>query len=315
MRSDTIVLIGASDVTLAVGTAVLEAGIGISCIITNKAEFDISYSPSKVRNYRSVDIHSWAIERHIPVFTGTDYDAALATIPASDRKLCLVAGWYHMVPRRFREAFELGCLGFHASLLPALRGGAPLNWAMLAGMTETGVSLFQLTDGVDDGGLFGQERFAIAHRATISDLVAASQEACAALAQKHLADILSGALTASPQTGTPSYSLQRSPADGRIDWLEPAERIDLLVRAVSHPYPGAFTELEGEKIIIWSTELLADPIVVYGAPGQIARLPGLDQIFVVTGTDPLGIIAATNISGEDVLPQLRKAAHKRFAVF
>jgi methionyl-tRNA formyltransferase len=221
-----------------------------------------------------------------------------------------------MVPRSFRKRFPSGCFGFHASLLLELRGGAPLNWAILSGLSETGVTLFSLEDGVDDGLVFGQARFPIGSRTTIGDLVNASREACSALTRKLLRDLLAGTATSSIQKGIPSYGLQRIPEDGRIEWNRSAVDIDRLVRAVSRPYPGAFTSLNGERIRIWATEMTPENPLVFGAPGQIANLPGaspgLSLPCVVTGAGILFITDATDSRDVSVLETLRKSSHRRF---
>lgn len=217
-----------------------------------------------------------------------------------------------MVPRRFRGAFTRGCFGFHASLLPQLRGGAPLNWAILSGMEETGVTLFEMVEGVDAGLVFGQERFPVAPRATIGDLVAASRNACTILTRRHLPSLLDGSATGRAQEGEASYGLQRTPGDGRIVWGRPRAEIDRLVRAVSRPYPGAFTTLGDERIHIWSTQLPDEAPLVFGSPGQLAILPQFALPCVVTSDGLLLIAEATGADGNDCLDKLRKAGHKRF---
>lgn len=308
-----IIILGSTDITLAVAQATLQAGVGIAAIANIGSTFNISYSREKISNARYRDISSWCSEHQVRNIPFTSYDDLIREIEGHDIPLCLVAGWYHMVPRSFRDFFPKGCLGFHASLLPQLRGGAPLNWAILSGLKETGVSLFEMDDGVDTGRLYAQSRFPIGARTKIGDLVEVSQKVSAEIIHRNLAQILSDRLEPYAQNGEASYGLQRQPADSRINWNSRSQDIDSLIRATSRPYPGAFTTLNEEKISIWSAEVLEDAPLVYGAPGQIFSLPDSEYPCVVTGDVPLKILEATDAEGTDTLKLLRRSGHQRFS--
>jgi methionyl-tRNA formyltransferase len=312
MKGD-IVLLGSTDVSLAVAVAIHEAGMRLRAIVKTEKVFSISYSATGVTNVRSADIDEWAGSQDVPVIGFTNYHDLAAHFAADTPALCLVAGWYHIVPRHFRSMFKRGCYGLHASLLPQLRGGAPLNWAILSGATETGVSLFGMEDGVDDGLIYGQEVFTIGPRTTIAELVHESKDACAALVRKYLPDILAGRCEGRKQAGAESYGLQRTPEDGRVDWRKPAGEIDRLVRAVGRPYPGAFTMMEGEKVTIWAADPVTAAPQVFGACGQIARLAGVEDPVVVTGKGLLRILEATSDNGLNIIEKLRRSAHRRFS--
>src|SRR5262249_39635288 len=141
--------------------------------------FSISYRPQGVSNARFVDLAGWCEARDVPRLR---YHAApgVAEFGAEiGADFLLAAAWYHMVPANVRARFPRGAAGIHGSLLPKLRGGAPLNWAILLGLEETGVSLFALSDGVDDGPLYGQRRIALSGATTIGELVEQSRDAAA----------------------------------------------------------------------------------------------------------------------------------------
>lgn len=308
-----VLLLGGTDVTLAVAEAVMASGADLSAVVSVAAQFSISYSRDKITNVRNVDLATWCERHNIRHIAFQSYDQVVADLDGVQPDLCLVAGWYHMVPGKFRERFPRGCHGFHASLLPQLRGGAPLNWALLSGLRETGVTLFELGDGVDDGNIFGQERFPIGARTTIGELVEASRSACARLTQTLLPAMLDGSLSGKAQTGVASYGLQRRPEDGRIDWTRSVTEIDTLIRATGHPYPGAFTELEGAEIRIWSAMPMDGLPQVWGIPGQIARISECDSPCVVARDGLLVIRDATDAEGACCIDKLRKSGHKRFS--
>lgn len=309
-----VLLLGSTDVTLAVADAVLRTGVGIEAIVSAGESFDISYSDRPVRNVRFADIPTWCAQHGTQVLRFNSYEQIAGDLECRDIPVCLVAGWYHMLPRRFRDRFERSCIGFHASLLPQLRGGAPLNWAILAGLSNTGVTMLQLADGIDDGPIFGRRSFPIGPRSTIAELVAKSGEACVSLVGEFLPAIIAGQCMPHAQSGEPSYGLQRQPEDGRIKWTWTAEAIDRLVRAVGRPYGGAFCEFAGQRIHVWRTEPLANGPRVHGIPGQILRLPSMEHPGVVTGDGILVIFEATDEGGRCALPLLRRSSQKRFAV-
>ena len=307
-----IVLFGGTDLTLILAKTIVDMGFNLVGVVTIGRRFSISYRPSGVDNVRFSDVADWAESTGIPVHYFESNDKVIPFVQSLSADFALVAGWYHMLPQSLRACFPKGCAGVHASLLPSYRGGAPLNWAILDGATETGVSLFELTDGVDDGPIYGQERLSISPRSCIGELVERANEASVALVRTCLPLIKEGTLTPFPQMGTPSYTLQRIPADGAIDWRGDALLIDRLIRAVGRPYPGALTMKDDILIKIWKAEPFPDngPRVL-GAPGQIANLPDERFPIVVCGTGSLRILEATTEDGTDALPMLRKSNHQR----
>ena len=308
-----ILLFGATELSVLVADQLSTLGLAPVGVVYVGRSFPISYRSEGVTNSRFGDVNAWAQEHDIPsrAYGAADDASSFAVDVGAD--FGLVAGWYHMVPRSLRERFPFGCAGLHASLLPKFRGGAPLNWAMLARESSSGVSLFELGDGVDDGPLYGQKAFAIGERARIADLIAASQSAALALVAECLPAVADGRLAPTPQTGVPSYCLQRSPEDGWVDWRCSADDIDLLVRAVGRPYPGAFALLGSTRVFIWAAEPVPD-VEIHGVAGQIARLPGHANPVVVTGRGVLAIQDATDASGRSLMTELVKAANQRFEV-
>jgi methionyl-tRNA formyltransferase len=306
-----VLLLGGTDLTLRVAEMMPLEGVDLAGVVSVPRHFSISYRPGGVANVRHVELEAWCREREIPTasYIGHADITNLADRVGAD--CAVVAGWFHMLPKDLRDRFPLGCLGVHASLLPQLRGGAPLNWAILNGERKTGVTVFELADGVDDGPIYEQRAFPIGARVQVGELV----EAATALSQELLRDLLPrvahGNAAVTPQRGEPSYGLQREPGDGEIDWEKSAEQVDRLVRAVSSPYPGAFTKLDGERITIWETEPIARPRI-HGAPGQLTRVPGSVLPSVVTGSGALAILSAVDEGDTDARERLLGAAGRRF---
>jgi methionyl-tRNA formyltransferase len=308
----SVVVFGSTELTQLVAAEVhASADLELAGVVHAPPEFRISYAPAGFRSTRFTDVGAWARDQGVPT-AQQGADDLVAFARGCGATLALVAGWYHNLPRALIAAFPRGAVGLHASLLPELRGHAPLPWAILLGLERTGVSLFVIDPdvGVDEGGLHGQASFAIERRAHVAELVAAAGAASVELVRTRLADVLAGA-PPEPQMGTPSYGLHRTPADGHIDWSVPATAIDRLVRAVSRPYPGAFSVLGGTCHRVWQAEP-RDDLVVHGAVGQVAHVAGASHPVVVTGSGCLELLEVTDDGGSDLVPALRRANHLRF---
>jgi len=303
-----VLLLGGTDVTLVAADALMESGQDIAAAVHLPEEFAISYRPA-FHNSRHADVAGWARSRGVPSVAYENPDQLLDVIRDESPEIGLAAGWYHMVPRRVRSGLPLGCLGLHASLLPRLRGGAPLAWAILSGATETGVSLFVLSDGVDDGPLYGQRSFPLGPRTRVNDLVGAANTAVHELIIACFPGIAARTLHPIPQRGEPSYGLQRSPDDGRIRWDRPASEIDRLVRASGPPYPGAFTYLEEERLTVLDVEPMSG-VTVWGRPGQVARIDECPDPCVVTGHGVVRVIECVDSRAEDARPLLLRSVHR-----
>ena len=306
-----ILLLGSTDLTVAIGTCLREIGLAPAAVVHVPDMFSISYRRSGVRNARHADLDAWARDAGAESIAYAGPEDLVQRAGAFD--IGLAVGWYHMIPRTVRAAMPRGVLGIHASLLPALRGGAPLPWAILSGLPETGISLFQMEDGVDDGDIWGQVAFPIGPRSSVADLVAAAEDGALRLVRTLLPRIAANEAKPRPQSGQGSWCLQRFPEDGAIDWRAPCLEIDRLVRAVTRPYPGAFADLEGERIFIWQARPLAQPVRVLGRAGQLCRLPVSPYPLALAGDGLLEILSAETAQGEDALPLLLKAAHRRFS--
>ena len=307
-----IVLFGGTDLTLRVAEALVELGIPPVCVFHVGRKFTISYNPEGTSNAKFADMARWAGERSIEAHQYQSVDATIATLQRLQPGIGIAAGWYHKLPIGLRHIFARGVIGLHASLLPKYRGGAPLNWALLQDERESGVSLFELSDGVDDGPLYGQRRFPIHRHDYIGDLVERANDAAVNLLRESIAGVVDGSLTPRPQNGSPTYCLQRNPDDGIIDWTRPADEIERLVRAVSCPYPGARAALAKTTLTIWRASAVLSGPTVLGRPGQIAPVPGVASPCVVTGRGLLAIEQARSKDGTDLVPLIQRSAQQRF---
>lgn len=157
-----------------------------------------------------------------------------------------------MIPPEVLEMAKRGALNLHGSLLPRYRGRAPANWVLVNGETETGVSLHYMVAKPDAGELVDQERVSIAFEETPLSLYGKLEQAAVKVLDRTLPLLKAGTAPHRPlDLSAGSYFGGRKPEDGRLDWSWPAVKNFYLIRGVTHPYPGAFTAWNGQKLYIW----------------------------------------------------------------
>ena len=217
-------------------------------------EFTISYSDTKVKNTNYANLKTIADKHNIPYCEidsvegkkTKDYENIIKELSLD---LILVLGWYYMVPKSTRELSKYGAWGIHASLLPKYAGGAPLNWAIINGEKETGVTLFRMEDGVDDGDIIAQKSFAIEYEDTIKEVYDKATVASKQILAEVLDSIGNVKLTSQDKSEIEIFP-QRKPKDGEIDWNENSSVIYNFIRAQTIPYPCAFSIINNETVKI-----------------------------------------------------------------
>lgn len=232
-------------------------GLELVGIVTTAKRIRTSYAPKGIELVTHHDFLPWAAERGVPAYCeGETFRPRRCAewLGARGADLLLVLGWHFLLPQRLRQLAAKGAAGVHASLLPKYRGGAPLVWAIINGEKQVGATFFYLNDGVDDGDVIGQALVPVTPEDTIATVYSKVTAASVDLLKTMLPRVADGSAPRLPQDRTQaSIYPQRSPADGEIDWNQPAARIHDFVRAQTKPYPGAFTWLAGEKVTIWRT--------------------------------------------------------------
>jgi methionyl-tRNA formyltransferase len=194
----------------------------------------------------------------------------------------------HMLKKSILELPRLGALNLHGSLLPRYRGRCPLNWVLIQGETETGVSLHYMEEKPDRGAVVAQQRVPIESSDTAYTLLGKMTEAAGELMRGIYPLLRAGQAPRLEQDHTQaSYYGGRRPEDGRIDWHKSATQIYNLVRAVTRPFPGAFTTYLGKIIYIWQGEVRELSSQAETRPGQIIPSPDGEGLLVATGQGAL----------------------------
>ena len=201
----------------------------------------------------------------------------------------VVVAYGLILPPPVLEIPRLGCLNIHASLLPRWRGAAPIQRAVLAGDTRTGISIMQMDAGLDTGPELLRRELDIGPRETGGELHDRLATVGASAIAEALAGVANGTLVARPQAiDGVTYAAKIRKDEARIDWSRPALEIDRLVRAFN-PWPVAETRLDGEQVRIWE----AQPFDKWGhsefcLPGTVLDEPG--RLVVATGDGALEVL-------------------------
>ena len=184
-----------------------------------------------------------------------------------------VIGLSQLVKDDIIKAAKKGVIGMHPAPLPKYRGRASNIWQHLLGEKKSALSIFFIDDGIDSGDILAQEPFEIANDDYCQDVCDKADEAAVVAMKRVLTQMLDGTLKPVKQNDEEAtYTLKRSPEDGLIDWNQPIKDIHLLIRAISRPYPGAFSLYDGKsKIIIYKAEMLPNKHYI-GFNGQIAEI-------------------------------------------
>ena len=182
-----------------------------------------------------------------------------------------------------------GCLNLHGSLLPKYRGRSPINWAIINGERESGVTLHYMTERPDDGDIVCRMKVPIGPEDTACVLNRKLVEAAGVMLDEYLPQIRRGCAPRLPQDhGDASYFGRRSPDDGAIDWKSSSGAIRNLVRAVTRPYPGAFTNRGNTRIYVWEVA----PHATVGAARPPGSVHSIDPLVVQCGQGALEVRTA-----------------------
>ena len=170
--------------------------------------------------------------------------------------LVCVVSWSMIIPPEILLLPELGCVGFHYSMLPRRRGGAPLNWALIEGLKETGTTLYYLDKGIDSGDIIAQRAFEIGDEDTVKDLLDKLLVICPGLLAENIDGIMACTATRVPQDeALATYTRRRKPEESEIDWSKSEWDIYNFIRALAHPYPCGFTKVGDRRLVIPSARM------------------------------------------------------------
>lgn len=268
--------------------ALVAAGYSIEAVFTH------ADTPGETQFFDSVA--RTAADLGIPVFAPEDANHPLwvERIRAMAPEVIFSFYYRHLLSPDVLALAPKGAFNLHGSLLPRYRGRAPLNWALVNGETETGVTLHRMVAKADAGAILAQKKVAIDNDDTALSLHHKLKAATKSLLSEVLPAIANGTAIEIEQDHAKATTVgRRTPEDGRIDWQKPARDIHNLIRAVTQPWPGAFSHAGTTKFIVWQAKVRDDfaparpGTVLSTAPFVIAC--GADALEIATGQGDPGI--------------------------
>jgi Methionyl-tRNA formyltransferase len=235
-------------------------------------------------------------EHDLPVFAPEDVNHPLWVERIQKLAPDVIFSFYyrHLLSQPILDIPQVGAFNLHGSLLPRYRGRAPANWVLVNGESETGVTLHKMVTQPDAGDIVAQQVVAISNEDTALTLHGKLKAAAEQLLATTLPQMKAGNITLTPQDeAKASYFGRRTPADGEIHWHKPAQEIYNLVRAVTRPYPGAFTFAGDRKLLVWQAAV----VPARGGNHTPGTIVSIDPLQVACGKDILEITSGQSEQG------------------
>jgi methionyl-tRNA formyltransferase len=269
--------------------SLLEAGIDVACLFTHEDD------PDEEIWFRTPV--ALARQHDIPVYSPENIRDEKWVSLIRDLQPDVIFSFYYrkMIPNAILEIPRTGAFNLHGSLLPQYRGRCPVNWVLIAGEEKTGVTLHYMVEKPDAGDIVAQREVAIDFEDDVFAVYGKLVIAAGELMRDILPKIRNGTFTRTAQTGPSSYFGGRRPEDGLIDWNQDAVAIYNFTRAVTHPYPGAFTYFNGRKLFIWKAYPVTDRSIDAAAGTVISE----DPLLVKAASGALKLISVQLEGGEE----------------
>ncbi|WP_312277649.1 bifunctional UDP-4-amino-4-deoxy-L-arabinose formyltransferase/UDP-glucuronic acid oxidase ArnA [Kosakonia cowanii] len=267
--------------------ALLDAGFDIAAIFT--------HADNAQENAFFSSVARLAAERGIPVYAPDDVNHPLWVDRIAEMKPDVIFSFYYrnLLGEAILNSTRIGAFNLHGSLLPAYRGRAPLNWVLVNGETQTGVTLHRMISRADAGAIIAQQAVEIADADDALSLHRKLTESAKHLLEGALPTLKSGTFSETAQDESKaSYVGRRTPEDGRLEWEKPAQTLHNLVRAVSDPWPGAFSFVGTHKFIVWKSRVRSDV-----APARAGTVISVAPLIIACGEGALEVMTGQTENG------------------
>jgi methionyl-tRNA formyltransferase len=276
MPAPRILFFGYSEVGHDCLSLLLERGDNVVALITHEDNPDEKIwfkPPALVARARGIPVHA-------PEKVGTPEWVERLSQMRPD--LILSAYYRNMISTKVLGLARLGAFNMHGSLLPKYRGRAPVNWAVLNGEPRIGMTLHRMVREPDAGAIVDQEGVEIGPRDTAEQAFRKVLPCARRVLARQIDALLAGTARETPQDASQAtYFGGRRPEDGRIDWSRTTAQVFNLVRAVADPYPGAFTDVGGARLMVWWAE--PEALAASGRKGRPGEVLSVAPLVVATG--------------------------------
>jgi len=299
-----IVFCACCEVGLPLLKKLLKDSVRIDYIVSFTKEQDDKFSISGYFDYSDI-AKEYNIKQYIPKSYNFKDNDDLYFFKENKFDLIIQGGWQRLFPELVLNEISIGAIGVHTSpdLLPKGRGRSPLNWSLILDKKRQFLHMFLIKNGVDDGDIIDYEYFEINHFDDIKTLYYKNSLVTYRLFQKNLTNILDNKIEFKKQKGEPSYFLKRTAEDGKIDWNNmDIDNIYNLIRALTKPYPGAFTYHKNKKVLIWKAQIFDRSLIYPNASyGEVVEKFNNDLIVNCLGGLLLISIYDAELNDGDIL--------------
>ena len=283
-----VVFMGTPDFAVDALQAIIEAGHEVTAVVTQPDK-----PKGRGKEMQATPVKTCALEHQIPVFQPVKVKEpeAVETLRSYEADIFVVVAFGQILSEEILQMPKYGCVNIHASLLPKYRGAGPIQWAIINGEKETGITIQQMDKGVDTGDILFQSVVPIDAKETGESLFEKLAKAGAALIVEALPKIEAGEVTPRKQDETQaSHAKMLQKSMSRIDWKRKATELDCLIRGMIS-WPGASSGYHGKTLKIWQQEPVKKEQLPAGAlagaePGTVIAVEK-DAIYIQTGEDAL----------------------------
>lgn len=278
-----VIFMGTPDFSTGVLESIIEAGHEVTAVVTQPDK-----PKGRGHEMQFTPVKETALKYGLTVLQPKRVKAPevieeLEKIPAD---IIVVVAFGQIIPKSILEMKKFGCINVHASLLPAYRGAAPIQWAVVDGLKETGVTIMQMDEGLDTGDMLTKVVVPLDEKETGGSLFDKLSIAGAKLCVETMELIEKGEVTPEKQGETTTEYAKMITKDlGRIDFSKSAIEIERLIRGFN-PWPSAYTKLGGKTLKIWAADVLEEEYE--GAAGEIIKV-SKNEIYVKTGKGTLSL--------------------------
>ncbi|MBL7738577.1 MAG: hypothetical protein JNK14_05110 [Chitinophagaceae bacterium] len=245
----------------------LSKGYSFKAIVTEEAyeEYDIKHT----------DFESLAKDAGAAFFMikSVNNEELIRIVKENKIRVAISVNWKYTIPKNFLDLFECGILNFHLGNLPDYKGNATVNWTIINGESYINGNIHKMDPELDAGDVVARKSIPISTETYIADVLKQAEADVPVLYEEAISKVLiSPAAYEVKGTVKGSRCYPRLPEDSQVNWNMPAENICRLVRASSHPYKGAFSYLNGEKIVIWKARPVVPEDKFFAIPGHVVSL-------------------------------------------
>lgn len=264
-----IVFMGTPDFAVGALEAIIKAGHEVTAVVTQPDK-----AKGRSGQMQFPPVKECAVKYGIPAFQPRKIKTpeAIAELKKFEADIYVVAAFGQILSKEILEIPKYGCVCIHASLLPKYRGAAPINWCIIDGEKETGITIMQMDEGIDTGDILTQKKVSIDEKETAESLFDKLSQAGAELIVETLPMIERGEAVAVKQDDSlSSYAKMMDKSLGKVDWTKDAAFIERLVRGLNS-WPSAFTSFQGKNVKLWRCDVVSADCVSTEKPGTIVEV-------------------------------------------